>query len=300
MTTATVEPRATANDEERIIPAKPWRRFVSRNKLGTFGIVVLVAILILSFIGPFFLPDGNPTRLDERFCQPSRDAWLGCDHRGRDIWYQIVNGGSRLIIVSAAAAFISTLIAITFGALAAMIGGKFESVVLMLTEVVLTVPTIILLGVLAAFVKLNSPILLVVILAATGWPTLLRAVRAQVLSLKEREFVEAARMLDLGLPRILFREVLPNMASYILINFVFGMTGAIYGQVVLYFLGLVSLSGDNWGLMVDQAYRQGAATSPELMMYLLAPIVMIVLLMWSLTLVARALEDVFNPRLREV
>ena len=77
------------------------------------------------------------------------------------------------------------------------------------------------------------------------------------------------------------------------------MTGAIYGQVVLYFLGLVSLSGDNWGLMVDQAYRQGAATSPELMMYLIAPIVMIVLLMWSLTLVARALEDVFNPRLRE-
>jgi peptide/nickel transport system permease protein len=300
MTTATVEPIATANDEERIIPAKPWRRFVSRNKLGTFGIVVLAAILILSFIGPFFMPDKNSTRVDMVYCSPSMENPLGCDNRGRDIWYQIVNGGRQLILVSAAAALISTLIAITFGALAAMLGGKFESVVLMLTEVVLTVPTIILLGVLAAFVKLNSPVLLVVILAATGWPTLLRAVRAQVLSLKEREFVEAARMLDLGLPRILFREVLPNMASYILINFVFAMTGAIYGQVVLYFLGLVSLSGDNWGLMVDQAYRQGAAYSPDGFLYLAAPIIMIVLLMWSLTLVARALEDVFNPRLREV
>ena len=297
MTTAT--PAATVTRSERIVPPPPWKRFVSRNKLGTFGIVLFVAILILSFIGPFFLPDGNPTRLDERFCQPSSSAWLGCDHRGRDIWYQIVNGGSQLILVSAAAALISTVIAITFGALAALLGGKFESVVLMITEVVLTVPSIILLGVLAVFVSLNSPILLVIVLAVTGWPTLLRAVRAQVLSLKEREFVEAARMLDLGLPRILFREVLPNMASYIIINFVFGMTGAIYGQVVLYFLGLVSLSGDNWGLMVDQAYRQGAATSPELMIYLISPIVMIVLLMWSLTLVARALEDVFNPRLRE-
>lgn len=297
MTTAT--PAVETATSQRITPAPPWRRFISRNKLGTFGIIVLVAILILSFIGPFFLPDRNSTRVDMVYCAPSRENILGCDNRGRDIWYQIVNGGSQLILVSAAAALISTLIAITFGALSALIGGKFETVVLLLTEVVLTVPTIILLAVLAAFVSLNSPILLVVILAATGWPTLLRAVRAQVLSLKEREFVEAARMLDLGMPRILFREVLPNMASYILINFVFGMTGAIYGQVVLYFLGLVSLSGDNWGLMVDQAYRQGAAFSPDGLMYLISPIVMIVLLMWSLTLVARALEDVFNPRLRE-
>lgn len=282
-----------------ITPPPAWRRFVSRNKLGTFGIAVFVGILILSFIGPFFLPDRNPTRVDMVYCSPSWENPLGCDNRGRDIWYQIVNGGRQLIVVSAAAAIISTAIAITFGALAALIGGKFESIVLMFTEVVLTVPTIILLGVLAAFVSLNSPFLLVLILAATGWPVLLRAVRAQVLSLKEREFVEAARMLDLGMPRILFREVLPNMASYILINFVFGMTGAIYGQVVLYFLGLVSLAGDNWGLMVETAHRQGAAFSPDGVMFLMSPIVMIVLLMWSLTLVARALEDVFNPRLRE-
>lgn len=296
---STVSTTATANPA-RTEPAPAWRRFVSRNKLGTFGIVLLVAILLLSFVGPFFLPDKNPTVAAKRFCSPSAENWLGCTYQGKDIWYQIVNGGSQLIVVSAVAALISTVIAITFGALAALLGGKFESVVLMLTEVVLTVPTIILLGVLAAFVKLNSPLLLIIILAATGWPTLLRAVRAQVLSLKEREFVEAARMLDLGLPRILFREVLPNMASYILINFVFGMTGAIYGQVVLYFLGLVSLRGDNWGLMVDQAYKQGAVNSPDAFMSLAAPVVMIVLLMWSLTLVARALEDVFNPRLREV
>ena len=284
---------------QRVTPPPAWKRFVSRNKLGTFGIVVFVGIMLLSFVGPFFLPEKNSTNVAKVYCTPSWDNWLGCDYRGRDIWYQIVNGGKQLIWVSAAAAFFSTFIAITFGALAALLGGWFESLVLVITEVVLTVPNIILLGVLAAFVKLDSPFLLVVILSVTGWPTLLRAVRAQVLSLKEREFVEAARMLDLGLPRILFREVLPNMASYILINFVFGMTGAIYGQVVLYFLGLVSLKGDNWGLMIQEAYRQGAAFSTDGVLYLVAPIVMIVLLMWSLTLVARALEDVFNPRLRE-
>ena len=163
----------------------------------------------------------------------------------------------------------------------------------------LTVPGIVLLGVLAAFVKLDSPFLLVLILGLTGWPTLLLAVRAQVLSLKEREYIEAARMLDLGLPRILFREVLPNMMSYIVINFVLGMTGAIYGQVILYFLGLVSLDGDNWGLMIQQAYKQGAHFFQDSFLYIFAPIVVITILQLSLVLISRSLEDVFNPRLRE-
>ncbi|HWV25197.1 MAG TPA: ABC transporter permease [Thermomicrobiales bacterium] len=277
-----------------------WRTFVSRNKLGTFGIVLLVLILLLAFIGPFFMSGPNRTQVDKIYAPPSWGHPLGFDYRGRDIWHQIVNGGRSLILVATLAAVISTFIAITFGALAALIGGKTNVAIQTITDVVLTVPVIILLAVLAAFVKLDSPVLLAVILAATGWPTLLLAVRAQVLSLREREYVEAARMLDLGLPRILFREVLPNMASYIIINFVFAMTGAIYGQVILYFLGLVSLSGDNWGLMIQEAYRQGAVFSPDSMLGLIAPIFMIVMLLWSLTLVARSLEDIFNPRLREL
>ena len=276
-----------------------WRVFVERNKAGTFGLVIIGLILLLSFIGPLFMSGPNLTQVENIYGSPSWSNPLGFDYRGRDIWHQIVNGGRSLIIVATMAALLSTFVAITIGALAAMLGGKFNAAVLTITDVVLTVPQIILLGVLAAYVRLDSPFLLALILAATGWPTLLLAVRSQVLSLREREFVEAARMLDLGLPRILFREVLPNMASYILINFVFAMTSAIYGQVILYFLGLVSLSGDNWGLMIQEAYRQGAMFSPDSMIGLLAPIFMIVMLLWSLTLVARSLEDVFNPRLRE-
>ncbi len=277
-----------------------WRRFVSRNKMGTLGIVILAIIVLLSFIGPLFMTGPNRTQVANVYAGPSWEHPLGFDYRGRDIFHQIVHGGRSLIIVATIAAVVSTFIAVTFGALAALIGGKLDTVILTITDVVLTVPQIILLSVLAAFVRLDSPILLAIILAATGWPTLLLAVRSQVLSLREREFVEAARMLDLGMPRILFREVLPNMASYIIINFVFAMTSAIYGQVILYFLGLVSLSGDNWGLMIQEAYRQGAMFSPDGIMSLASPIFMIVMLLWSLTLVARSLEDVFNPRLREV
>jgi len=276
-----------------------WRTFAANNKVGTGAFVVFLAILALAFIGPFFMADTNPSDGRNVYATPSRDHWLGTDYMAKDTWYQIVKGGRSLLLVAAAAAIMSTAISVVFGALAAMIGGKFDTIVLTLTDIVLTVPGIILLGVLAVYVKLNSPFLLALILASTGWPVLLRAVRAQVLSLKEREYVEAAKMLDLGTPHLLFREVLPNMMSYIVINFVAGMTGAIYGQVILYFLGLVSLSGNNWGLMIQQGYQQGALNNRDAMWYIMAPIVMITILQLSLVLISRALEDIFNPRLRE-
>jgi peptide/nickel transport system permease protein len=276
------------------------RLFIERNKVGMVGYVIFAAILIMSFIGPFFLPDSNPTDVTKVYASPSWDHPLGTDWRGQDVLYQIVNGGRSLLIVSSIAAGVATAIAVIFGALSGLVGGKFDSVVLMLADVVLTVPFIILLGVLAVFVRLDNILLLALVLAAFGWPTLLRAVRAQVLSLKEREYVEAAQMLDLPTRHVLFREVLPNMMPYIIINFVLGMTNAIYGQVILYYLGLVPLQGDNWGLMIQQIQSRQAYALNDAFVYVMAPIVMISLLQLSLVLISRTLEDVFNPRLREV
>jgi peptide/nickel transport system permease protein len=273
--------------------------FVANNKVGTIAFLVFVAILLLAFIGPFFMQGDNPSSVRNVYDWPSREHPLGTDYMGKDVWYQIVHGGRSLLLVAATAALLSTATSVVFGALAAMIGGRFDTIVLTITDVWLTIPTIILLGVLAAFIKLNNPFLLALILASTGWPTLLLAVRAQVLTLREREYVEAAKMLDLGTTRILFSEVLPNMMSYIVINFVAGLTGAIYGQVILYFLGLVSLAGNNWGLMIQQGYQQGALFNRDAMWYIMSPIFMICLLQLSLILLSRSLEDVFNPRLRE-
>lgn len=277
-----------------------WRVFVERNKAGTFGFAIMSAILLLTFIGPFFVHGENRTDVTNIYGGPSWSHPLGFDHSGRDIWYQIVHGGRSVILVAVMAALISTSIGVILGALAAMVGGRFDVAMQTISDIVLTVPSIILLAVLAAYVRLDGPFLLALILASTGWPVLLLAIRSQVLSLKEREYVEAARMLDLGMPRILFREVLPNMASYIIINFVFAVRGAVYGQVALYFLGLVSLAGVNWGIMIQEAFRRGAVFNTDSMMGLLAPVFMIVMLLWSLILIARSLEDVFNPRLRKI
>jgi peptide/nickel transport system permease protein len=296
--TGTVDQAAVAPGERR---KKGFLRlFIERNKVGMIGYLIFFLILMIAFFGPFFLPDENPTDVASIYQPPSSEHLLGTDFSGKDVLYMVVNGGRTLLVVSALAAFGSTAIAVIFGALAGLLGGFFNTVVLTLADVFLTIPSIILLGVMAVFVRLDNILLLAFILMIFAWPTLLLAVRAQVLSLKEREYVEAAQMLDLPTRHLLFREVLPNMMPYIVINFVIAMTGAIYAQVVLYYLGLVPLQGDNWGLMIQQAYTKGALFYKDSIVYLLAPMFMIIMLQLSLVMISRTLEDIFNPRLREV
>jgi peptide/nickel transport system permease protein len=284
--------------QRRVGWGQVFLRFLRRDKIGGAAFVVFAVFVLLAILGPLVTSSESVTDLSKLYSQPTRENILGTDYAGKDIFTQIVRGTRSVLVVGALAALMSTVLAVTLGALSALIGGPFDSGVLLLTDVVLTIPYIVFLGVLATYVKLDSPVLLALIIAAVSWPTLLRAVRAQVLSLKEREYIEAARVLDLGTGHILFREVLPNMTSYIAINFVIAMTGAIYGQIILYFFGLVPLEGDNWGLMIQFAFTKGAIYFQDSLWYIMAPIVAICLLQLSLVLISRSLEEIFNPRLR--
>ena len=273
--------------------------YLLKDRVGTAGLLIFSMFVFLAIFGPLLTQPAVRPDVTNIYGSPSRDHLLGTDYSGRDVLSQIVRGGRSIMVVGALAALMSTAIAVTFGSLAAYVGGWFDSLVLTITDIVLTIPYIILLGVLAAYVQLSSPYLLALIIAAVAWPTLLRAVRSQVLSLKEREYVEAARVQDMGTRHVLFREILPNMANYILINFVIAMTSAIYGQIILYFLGLVPLTGSNWGLMINLAYTRGALFFRDSLWYILSPIVAISLLQLSLVMISRSLEGIFNPRLRE-
>jgi len=270
-----------------------------RNRAGFIGFIALSVIILIALIGPFLVPHTLPTDVHAIYEPPSSRHLLGTDSEGRDVLIQVIAGGQSIILVGFMAAGISTLVSITFGALAAYLGGLVDSVVMMLADIVLTIPQIALLAVLAAFIRLNSPWLLAAIIALLAWPTLLRAVRAQVLSLKEREYIEAARLLDLGTPRIVFYEILPTMASFILMNFTIAMTDAIYAQVGLYLLGLAPLAGQNWGIMLNFAWWRGAIFFKNSLLYILAPVTAIALLQLALVMTTRSLEDIFNPRLRE-
>jgi peptide/nickel transport system permease protein len=273
-------------------------RALTRNPAGAIGFAIFGLLVLVAFIGPFFVPQTLATDVKAIYQAPSWQHPLGTDSEGRDILIQMINGGQSIILVGALAALLSTLISITFGALAAYVGGAIDNVVMLLADIVLTLPQIVLLAVLATYIRLNSPWLLALIIALLSWPTLLRAVRAQVLSLKEREYIEAARLLDLGLPRILFFEILPNMGNFILMNFTIGMTSAIYAQVGLYLLGLAPLAGNNWGIMLNLAWVRGAIFFKQSLLYILAPVLAISLLQLSIVTMSRSFEEIFNPRLR--
>ncbi len=272
-------------------------RLLKRNKVGFAGFIILIFIILMSFIGPYIVPFDTTSRLDKIYVKPSWEHPLGTDSQGRDILAQIVHGGRDVLVVAFLTGFLSTLIAISLGSLSAFIGGRFDSMITSLADIVLTIPHFPLLSVLAAFVKLKNPLMIAFILALLSWPGLLRAVRAQVLSLKERDFIEAARALDLGTPYIVFSEILPNMMNYIVISFILSMTSAVYAQVGLILLGLVPLATHNWGVMINFAWTRGAIFYKHSIYYILSPIFAISLFQWSLVSFTRSLEEIFNPRL---
>lgn len=276
-----------------------------RNKGGFIGFLGIMFFIGMSVFGPLFIEYEGRPQISRRvegsnalFQPPSSEFPLGLDWQGRDILSHIVYGGKTLIITSIQAGLMATVIAVLFGSLAALLGGLVDQLLSAFSNFILTIPQFPLLLVLASILTFRDNFMLAVLLASLSWPTLMRAVRAQVLSLRQRDYIEAAMTLDLGLLHIIMREVFPNMISYIAINFIFAIRGAMYSLVGLVILGMVPLVEPDWGIMIWNAQSRGAFFNPNAIMMALAPIIAIALFQLSLILFTRSLEEIFNPRLR--
>ncbi|NLX08757.1 MAG: ABC transporter permease [Chloroflexi bacterium] len=276
-----------------------------RNKAGFLGFLGLLFFFLMTVFGPSFIEYDGSAHLERRqpgarslFQGPSAEFPLGLDWQGRDVLSHIVYGGRTLILTSVEAGIITTIIAVLLGSMAALLGGVVDQLLSAASNFILTIPQFPLLLVLASLVNFDSPIYLALLFAALGWPALMRAVRAQVLSLRERDYVQAAVALDLGLPHIISREVLPNMISYIVVNMIFSIRAAMYSLVGLMFLGMVPLREPDWGMMIFMGRQQGALFNTAAASMLLSPILAIALFQLSLVLFTRSLEEIFNPRLR--
>lgn len=270
---------------------------IIHNKTGLIGFTILVLIIILSLISPFVFPLSTQSDPSKIFQAPSLSHILGTDHLGRDIWAQIANGGRELLLMSLVTAFLGMFIGVVLGAFSAIIGGRFDEILLMIADIWLSIPRLPLLVVISAFIRLNS-LTLAVILALLSWAGLYRTIRSEVLSLKERDFIEAAFMQNLSKTHIVFKEITPNLIGFIAVNFTLLMRAAIYAQVGLVFLGILPLD-QNWGVMINQAWTQGVIYNSDAIMYIISPTIMICLLIISLVWVGKALEDVFNPAMRK-
>ncbi|MBI5032221.1 MAG: ABC transporter permease [Chloroflexi bacterium] len=273
-------------------------KILSRNKIGMFGFSTALLIVLLSFFGPFIWPPEDSANVADINQGVSAKHWLGTDFQGQDNLRKIVNGGKDIVTVAFLTGLLATLFGVVIGSFSAFAGGNIDSVLMEFVNIWLTIPKIPLLAVAATVIKLGDPITFSLLMAFLDWPSLSRQVRSQVLSLKQRDYIEAATMLDLGTRNIIFSELLPNMMSFIVISMIGTMTFAIYQQTSLVFLGIVPYSGSNWGVMITAAQARGVLYNPQAMWSILAPIGAIVLFQLSLVTFARSLEEVFNPRLR--
>ncbi|WP_017570029.1 ABC transporter permease [Nocardiopsis halotolerans] len=272
---------------------------ITRSTSGFVGLCLVIGVLLFSFVGPLIIDHHNPTDVTAIWGPITSEHWLGTNHQGKDTFTQLVLGGREPILVGFAAALITVAIAVVLGGVAGYVRGRVDHFLLQLTDVTMTIPFIVLMLVIASFYSTSSPLVVSFIIGLVTWPYLMRSIRAQVLTLREREFVEAARLQDLGTARILFVEVLPNMAGYIFINFIIAVTNAIYAVVGMYLLGLLPSTSDNWGLMIQQAWNNNAFLLPQAAPFLIAPMVMIMLFQIGLVTMTRSLEQALNPRLRD-
>jgi len=269
------------------------------NKKALFGLAVMVFFVLMATVGPLIVPLDLTSNVANRFQTPSLKHPLGTDFAGRDTLAQLVHGSRDVLTTAFLAACFTVGIGAIIGALAGLRGGWADTLLMRLTDVMLTVPSFPVLMILAVSFKVQDPVSIGLLLSVWAWAGLARAVRSEVLSLKQREFIEAARLLRLSTPHIIFGELLPNLMGYITLNFIRTMRGALTASIGLMFLGLIPYSPTNWGVMFNLAiYQTGSIYIHRAIFYVLAPMGAIILFQYGALCFASGLEAVFDPRLR--
>jgi peptide/nickel transport system permease protein len=272
---------------------------IRKNKRAFAGMLILLAFLAIALIGPLLIPLSTKTNYAERLKPPSVHHWLGTDYAGRDTLAQFVHGSGDVIWLAFLTAILTIVLAFVVGGVSGAVGGKTDSTLMFVTNVILTVPHFPILMVLSMLIKITNPFTFALLLSIWSWGGLARAIRSQILSMKRRDFIEASRILGLGLPHIIFREMLPNMASYIAYHFIIIMKGAVTASVGLMVLGLAPFSPTHWGMMLNLAMTNTAALyGTSALYYFLTPVLGIVFFQMGCLFFASGADEAFNPRLR--
>lgn len=274
--------------------SKFWQRFY-QNKLAVVGLVIIVIFILLAIFAPLLTPhDPNRANLRERNQPPSKEHWFGTDDMGRDILARTLYGGRISLSVGLVSVGISLTLGLTLGAIAGYFGGMVDIVIMRVADVFYSFPFLILAITISAIFG-SSIYNTMIILGVLSWPGPARLIRAEFLKLKETDYVAAATALGAKSSRVMFRHILPNGFSSLLVSATLGVASAILSEAGLSFLGLgVPPPAPSWGNMLNRARPLHIlATMPWMW---LAPGIAIFVIVLSINFVGDGLRDAFDPR----
>jgi len=273
--------------------------FALRNRKVIFGGAVLLAFLLVAIVGPMLTSkdplgfEGTPA------AAPGPDAWLGNTTSGQDVYSQFVHGLRASFLVGIVGGGLAALIGMVVGFTSGYRGGLVDDLLNMLTNVVLVIPTFALLIILAAYLKLKGYLTEALFIGLTSWPWAARAVRAQTFTLVSRDFVDIARLSGRGSFKIIAREIAPNMSSYLLMMFILLFGNAVLIGATLDFIGLGPSNAMSLGLMMNNAVLW-SALQLGYWWWFVPPGLGITAIVGALYVMNVGLDEVFNPKLREM
>ncbi len=305
--TAPLASPADPSQVEAPAPVRPMSgfrealHFALRNQKLVFGLSVTSGLLLIAIIGPFIAQHGPLVYGSDLALAPTTQGghWLGTTLQGQDVFAQFVTGLRLAFIVGAVGGGIAACIGMLVGFTAGYRAGAVDEVLNMLTNVVLVIPTFALLLVIASYLQVRGILTEAVFIGLTSWPWAARALRAQTFSLVSRDFVDMARLSGRSSWKIIFKEIAPNMSSYLFMMFILLFGGAILIAATLDFIGLGPSNTISLGQMM-QLSVQNAALQLHLWWWFLPPGLAIMALVGSLYVMNVGLDEVFNPKLRDM
>jgi peptide/nickel transport system permease protein len=273
--------------------------FAFRNWKFVLGLGLVLAFLGLAIFGPMFVAHKPLDFAGPTDAHPSHHYWFGTTSFGQDVYAQFVYGLRSAFLVGAVGGGIAWLLGAGIGFTAGYRSGWVDDVLSMLTNVVLVIPTLAILIIVAAYLHVHSYTTEAILVGLTSWPWAARAVRAQTFSLKTRDFVDIARLSGRKTSKIIVTEIAPNMSSYLLMMFILLFGGAILIGASLDFLGLGPANQVSLGLMMNSAYLASALVL-GFWWWFVPPGLGIIAIVGGLYVMNVGLDEVFNPKLREL
>lgn len=272
-----------------------WRR-LKKNKLAMFGLITLITLSLLAIFGPLLSSFDYATQnYDIKNQKPSAEHWFGTDDFGRDLWVRVWWGTRISLFIGIVAALLDLVFGVLYGGISAYYGGRVDDIMQRIIEIIYSIPFL-LIAILLIVVIGPGVDTIIFAYAITGWVPMARLVRGQILTLKEQEYVLAARTLGAGAPRIILKHLVPNALGLIIVQITFIVPSAIFVESFLSFIGL--------GIRVPLAslgslLSDGAGSIRLYPHRVLFPTVIFSLILMSFNLLGDGLRDALDPKMRK-